>query len=226
MVPANTNPPAQSAENFPDASVAVWVVTAHWTFPQLEKSGTAEPAEPVTAEAVDVPWTTQVPSMEGVVDLAAVADVLVVGPSTLLVRSTLHAAVAASRPRAELKRRSDCFIDAMVLVSADIAAADTVSYKTVAALTFWKAMQRRALGLSSKDQGTRMNLHEACHLSSGNILDIPLSMQLSSEPVWRKFVLPVYKRHSRGDRRTGTTRLNNLRHGRSRRGVPPEQTAH
>src|SRR5262249_30754085 len=106
-VPLNTNPTPHSAENRPEASVAVWVVTDQVKFEQLEKSGidTDDPEDVVAAGGV-VPCTTHVPSIDGVEEFPP--DVLVVGPSTVEVRSTPHAAIAIARAD-ELSRNRDLF---------------------------------------------------------------------------------------------------------------------
>lgn len=107
-VPLNTSPTPHSAENRPEASVAVWVVTDHVKFEQLEKSGTVtEVVEDVDAGG-DVPWTTQVPSIDGIEEFPVDEDVLVVGPSTVEVRSTPHAATAIATA-SELDRKRDLF---------------------------------------------------------------------------------------------------------------------
>jgi hypothetical protein len=108
MVPWRTSPGPHSAENLPEASVAVWVVTDHAKFEQLEKSGSAvADAEGVAEAAFGVPWTTQTPSRDGEVLGAALA---LVGPSTVDVRSTLHPVVAANAASSELSRMSDLFM--------------------------------------------------------------------------------------------------------------------
>src|SRR5580765_7469143 len=95
MLPCTVIPPLQSAEKFPAASVAFWLVTVHWKFEQLEKSVSTDavPAALDTA-ALSLDATTQVPSSDGAVDVpaavAVAAEVVLVGPSTLVVRSTLQ----------------------------------------------------------------------------------------------------------------------------------------
>jgi hypothetical protein len=93
-------------------------------FEQLEKSGNPVDEE-VTDAVLDVPCTTQVPSIDGAAvlpdaDVAVVAD----GPSTLDERSTLHADVAANTASSEPSKTRD-FLMGYVLVSADIPTADT-----------------------------------------------------------------------------------------------------
>jgi hypothetical protein len=148
--------------------VAVWLVTAHWKLPQLEKSGSVE-SDAVTEDAVVRPCTTQVPSSDGVVDVpaAVVAEVVLVGPSTLVVRSTLQAEVAASTASTELKGASVRFIRTIVLVSlisADIPAADTVSYRIVVGPTILQAPIRHLWDLLCKQGRRKAGLHEACQL--------------------------------------------------------------
>ena len=112
MVPWRIKPVPHSAENLPDASVAVWVVTAHAKFEQLEKSGSAVAVdERVTDAVVEVPCTIQVPSRDGVEDLEVdVPALAVVGPSTVDVRSTLHAVMAPNAAISELNRTNDLFM--------------------------------------------------------------------------------------------------------------------
>ena len=106
-VPLKTRPTPHSAENRPEASVAVCVVTDQVKFEQLEKSGTVtDVVEDDVAGGGDVPWTTHVPSIDGVDD--DVDEVLVVGPSTVEVRSTPHAAKAIAQA-SELDRNRDLF---------------------------------------------------------------------------------------------------------------------
>jgi hypothetical protein len=87
-------------------------VTVHVKFEQLEKSGSAVgDAEGVTDAVVEVPCAIQVPSREDVEVLGVeVAAVEVVGPSTVDVRSTPHAMVAASAASSELNRTNDLFM--------------------------------------------------------------------------------------------------------------------
>jgi hypothetical protein len=96
----------------PDASVAVWVVTDHAKFEQLDKSGSAVgDADGVTDAVVEVPCPIQVPSRDDVEDLGVeVAVLAVVGPSTVDVRSTLHAVVTANAASSELNRMNDLFM--------------------------------------------------------------------------------------------------------------------
>jgi hypothetical protein len=87
--------------------VAVWVVTDQVKFEQLEKSGTVtDVVDDDEATGGDVPCTTHVPSIDGVDD--DVDEVLVVGPSTVEVRSTPHAANAIATA-SELDRNRDLF---------------------------------------------------------------------------------------------------------------------
>jgi hypothetical protein len=77
-------------------------------FEQLEKSGTVT-EEAVTA-GVDVPCTTHVPRSDGADDFEGVAPEVVVGPSTVEVRSALHAEAAAIAATIELNRKRDLFM--------------------------------------------------------------------------------------------------------------------
>jgi hypothetical protein len=82
-------------------------VTDQVKFEQLEKSGTVtDVVEDDEAAGGDVPCTTHVPSIDGVDD--DVDEVLVVGPSTVEVRSTPHAATAIATA-SELDRNRDLF---------------------------------------------------------------------------------------------------------------------
>jgi hypothetical protein len=125
MPPCRDSPPPQSAENAPDAAVAVWLVMVHWKFEQLEKSGSGETAEAiaeeaVTDEAVDFGCSTQVPRSDAVDDCPAVAaPPLPVGPSTVEVRSTLHAPVAARTASSELNKTRDLFITLFFCIGRD-----------------------------------------------------------------------------------------------------------
>jgi hypothetical protein len=76
-------------------------------FEQLEKSGTV--TEDAVTAGVDVPCTTHVPRSDGADDFEGVAPV-VVGPSTVEVRSALHANVAAIAAASELNRKRDLFM--------------------------------------------------------------------------------------------------------------------
>jgi hypothetical protein len=111
IVPFSTRSAPHSAEKRPEASVAVWLVTDHVKFEQLEKSG-SEPGDAFGApDAVfEVPWTTQTPSRDGVDVFGAEALAALVGPSTVDVRSTPHAAVAANAASTELNRTNDFFM--------------------------------------------------------------------------------------------------------------------
>jgi hypothetical protein len=124
IVPLNTKPVPHSAENRPEASVAVWFVIDQVKFEQLEKSGTV--TEDAVTAGVDVPCTTQVPRSEGADDFAGVAPEVVVGPSTVDLRSALHADVAAIATTSELNRRRDLFcMGGYLLVSDNGQSADT-----------------------------------------------------------------------------------------------------
>ena len=92
-------------------------------FEQLEKSGTV--TEDAVTAGVDVPCTTHVPRSEGAEVLPAEEDV-VVGPSTVEVRSALHADPAAIAAASELNRIKDLFcMGGYLLVSDRTRPADT-----------------------------------------------------------------------------------------------------
>ena len=106
MSPCSDSPRSHSAENLPDASVAVWLVDR-----PLEVRAAGEIRQRRTSAtsrglgAIDAPCTTQVPSSEGVDGLAAAdaASGASGGPRTVEVRSTLQAAVAAKRRAPSLR---------------------------------------------------------------------------------------------------------------------------
>jgi hypothetical protein len=112
-------------------------VIVHWKFEQLEKSGSV--ADPVFFdEAVDVPCTTQVPSIDGVVAVPATAPVAaVVGPSTVEVRSTPHAAIATSAVSAELNRRKDLFMGIVSCIGRDTFGRHISITESSSDLQFW-----------------------------------------------------------------------------------------
>jgi hypothetical protein len=94
-------------------------------FEQLEKSGTVT-EDAVTAGGGDAPCTTHVPRSEGAADFPAEEEVVVVGPSTVEVRSALHADAAAIAAARELDRKRDLFcMRGYLLVSDRTRSADT-----------------------------------------------------------------------------------------------------
>ena len=99
MVPATFNPPGHTAENWPVAAVAVWLTMVNWKFPQLDSDGSAVMAA-VEIELAD----TQVPTIDDDDVLVGVAAVTLAldGARVLDVRSTLHAAVKATKAANEL----------------------------------------------------------------------------------------------------------------------------
>src|SRR4051812_42074683 len=110
IVPERTRPLPHSAEKRPDASVAVCVVTSQVKLRQLEKSGNALTAEGVADEVAGA-VTTHVPISDGAEVVPAAAAVVVDGPSTVEVRSTLQADVATNAATSELSRNRDGFIE-------------------------------------------------------------------------------------------------------------------
>ena len=163
-VPLNTSPTPHSAENRPEASVGVCVVTDQVKFEQLEKSGTVtDVVDDEVAGGGDVPCTTHVPSIDGVEEFPEEEDVLVVGPSTVEVRSTPHPAASITTASELDKKRTLFFMDLISGYRTTRSAPIPVClHKSSTSHNFGGSCER-AQELASERGETAGKLHEACH---------------------------------------------------------------